>query len=395
LKKTISIFRTMIKVLLPLCFIIGGIAGFKYYQSKEMKIKRKPPEKHAMVVETTAVFPGAHETRIHAMGTVLADRKIVLKTRVAGEVVWISPKFVQGGLIHGGETLVRLEPSDYQFALDKAKSNLDRTLADFEIEKGQQLIAKEELKLISQVSPSIPAQGMTDTALALREPQLDQARAAVAGARSDYEAAKLNLERTRIRVPFDALILEKNVDLGSMAAVQAALATLVDVNQYRVEAQVPLDRLDLLKVHETRGSTARINSLYAGHEWMGRVARTTGKTTGQSRMAGVIILVSDPLGLKEGASAPGLLLDDHVDAVITGRSLDNVYALPRVLIRDNNTLWIFDGGRLDIRDAKPVWKEKDRVFIRSGLNPGDRVITSDIPIPVRGMALVLAKGDRS
>lgn len=112
-------------------------------------------------------------------------------------------------------------------------------------------------------------------------------------------------------------------------------------------------------------------------------------------MAGVIILVQDPLGLKEGTSAPGLLLDDHVEAVITGRALENVYALPRSLIRENSTLWLYDDGRLDIRDAVPVWKEKDRVFIRSGLNPGDRVITSDIPVPVKGMVLALPKGDPS
>jgi len=384
----------MIKILLPICLILGGIAGFRYFQSQEMKMKRKPPEKHTLVVEVTDVSPGTHETRIHAMGTVSADREIVLKTQVSGKVVWVSPKFVQGGLIHKGDPLVRLEPSDYRFTLDKAKSSLDKSLADFEIEKGQQLIAREELKLISQVSPQVVGQGVTDTALALRKPQLDQARAAVAGAKSDYEKAKLNLERTRIRVPFDALILEKNVDLGSTTAAQAALATLVDVNQYRVEAQVPLDRLDLLAVHETEGSPARINSLYAGHAWEGRVARTTGKTTGQSRMAGVIILVPDPLGVKNGVSAPGLLLDDHVEAVITGRSLDHVYALPRSQIRENNTLWIYDAGRLDIREAKPVWKEKDRVFIRSGLNPGDRVIGSDIPVPVQGMALSLSKGER-
>jgi len=126
------------------------------------------------------------------------------------------------------------------------------------------------------------------------------------------------------------------------------------------------------------------------------VVRTTGTVTGQSRMAGVIIEVADPLGLNQTRkkSGPGLLLDDHVEAVIVGQPLEDVYALPRSLIRENNTLWIYDSGKLDIREVKTVWKERDRVFIRD-LAPGDRVITSDIPVPVQGMALVSAKGDPS
>ncbi|WDP91453.1 MAG: efflux RND transporter periplasmic adaptor subunit [Desulfobacter sp.] len=387
--------RTLIKVLLPLCFIAGGVAGFDYYKSQKVKIKRNPPVKHVPVVKAMAVSPGTHQTRIHAMGTVSADRQIVLKAQVAGEVVWVSPKFVQGGIIKQGEPLIRLESSDYRLAVDKAKSSLDKALADFEIEKGQQLIAREELKLISKVSP----EGVRDTALALRKPQLEQARAAVAGARSEYDMATLNLARTQITIPFDALILEKNVDLGSTAAAQAALATLVDVAQYRVEAQVPLDRLDLLDIHESRGSQAVIRSLYDGHTWAGRVVRTTGKITGQSRMAGVFIRVADPLGLEKspekGEETFALLLGDHVETVIAGRSLDNVYALPRTVIRENNTIWVYEKGRLDIRRAEPVWKEKERVFVRTGLNPGDQVITSDIPVAVRGMALALPKGERS
>lgn len=389
--KAASAIRIFIKILLPVCLIAGGIVGFKYYKSKQVKITRKPPAKHITMVETMAVAPGRHDTRIHAMGTVSSDRQIELKAQVSGEVAWVSSKFVQGGILKKGETLVRLVSSDYQFALDKAQSSLDKALADLDIEKGQQEIAREELKLIAQVSP----EEVTDTALALRKPQLEQAKAAVASAKSDLGTAKLNLERTRIKVPFDALVLEKNVDLGSTVSVQGILATLVDVSRYLVEAQVPLDRLDLLAVSEVSGSKAVVRSLFSGHEWAGQVVRTTGKVTGQSRMAGVLIRVFDPLGLKRGKDRFPLLLDDHVEAVITGRQLEDVYALPRSVVRENNTIWIYDNGRLDIRQAHPVWKEKDRIFVKSGLNSGDRVITSDIPVAGPGMSLALPKGERS
>ena len=388
-KKTADALRVVIKILLPLCLVAAGIAGFRYYKSKEVKMERKPVEKHAMVVDTLTVSPERHNTTIRAMGTVGPEKQVVLKSQVSGRIVKVAPGFVQGGLVKKGDPLLWLEDADYRLAVDKAKSSLDKALADFEIEKGQQFIAREELRLLSQVSP----EGVSDTALALRKPQLEQARASVAEAKSDLASARLDLARTTVTAPFNALILEKHVDLGSTAAVQGDLATLVDVNRYQIEIQVPLDRLEYIDMDETGGSPAVIHSLYAGHRWEGRVVRTTGRVTGQSRMAGVIIRVTDPLGLEAGAHRPRLLLDDHVEAVITGRPLENVYALPRSLVRENNTLWIYNDGGLKIREAAPVWTETDKIFIRTGLNPGDRVISSEIPVPVPGMALTL--GDRS
>ncbi len=397
------IFRLLIKILLPICFIVIGVVGFRYYKSQKVIIERKPSEKPVTVVETMTVAPGTHETLIHAMGTVSADRKIVLNAQVSGEVIWVSPQFNQGGRIQQGDPLIRLASDDYQLALDKAQSKLDKALADLEIEKGQQRIAREELKLISKMSPD----AVTQTALALRTPQLAQARAAVASAQSDVKSATLDLARTRIIAPFDALILEKNVDLGSTATAQSALATLVDIRQYRVDAKVPLDRLNMIDIHETTGSQAMVRSLFSQGRWSGRVVRMTGKITGQSRMAGVLIRVENPLGLNrldadhaksisnERVAPSPMLLGDQVQTIISGRPMPHVYALPRTVIRENNTIWIYNDHHLDIRHVVPVWKEKTRVFVRKGLNPGDRVITSDIPVAVKGMALVLAQGDPS
>ncbi len=379
----------LLKILLPVCLIALGVAGFWYYKSNTVKFKRKSAAKTAPVVDIMKVKPGPVTARIRAMGTVQPDREVVIKSQVAGTVIQVAPEFVRGGKISKGQTMVRIDPADYKLAVDKAQSALARARADFEIEKGQQQIAREELKLMASMSPN----RVRETSLVLRKPQLDQARAAVASARSDLEAARLDLERTRITAPFHALVLSKEVDAGAMAAAQGALATLVDVACYQVEVQVPLDRLDRIRVHETNGSLVRIRSLYAGREWEGRVVRTTGTVTEQSRMAGVIIRVDDPLGLGPAKGRPAMLLDDHVEAVIEGQSFDNVFPVSRSLVREDSSLWIYNDGRLDIRKVAPVWIENDRVFIRSGLSPGDFVICSDLSAPVSGMALTLTPGE--
>jgi RND family efflux transporter MFP subunit len=268
---------------------------------------------------------------------------------------------------------------------------LNKALSDLAIEQGSQLIAQAELKLINEVSK----EALTATDLALRKPQLVQANALVESARADLEKARLNLSRTRVRVPFNALILEKQVDSGSLVTAQGTLATLVDVDVYRVEAVVPPDRLVAIRFNETTGSEAVIHSQYSQQTWQGKVARTTGKMTDKSRMAGVIILVVDPLGLKGKTKKSPLLLADQVDVRIMGPRLENVFSLPRSLLRDGNTVWVYRSGVLEIRSVGLAWKEDGVVYVNTGLRPGDAVITSDLPAPVNGMALQQASGDRS
>ena len=112
-------------------------------------------------------------------------------------------------------------------------------------------------------------------------------------------------------------------------------------------------------------------------------------------MAGVIILVPDPLGLKIKGGRPQLLLDDYVNVRIRGPILENLFSLPRSAVRDHNTVWVYNSGVLEIRKIKPVWKEESVVYVKTGINTGDRVITSDLPVAVHGLALQLAPGESS
>ena len=391
LKKWGYVVILLIKIILPICLILAGVAGWNYFKSKELKIKRKPPQRQAIVVETISMKPGNYISSVQVMGTVMPDREIILKSKVSGEVISISPKFVRGGVMQKGETLLTLEDSDYRIEVQKAQSALDKAFSYLAIEKGSQMIAKEELKLINEASEGV----VKATDLALRKPQLIQAKAEVDRARADLEKAQLNLSRTKVIVPFNALVLEKQVNIGSLVTTQGTLATLVDVDAYRVEALVPPDRLAALRISEKTGSEAIIHSQYSKQTWQGKVVRITGKMTGKSRMAGVIILVPDPLGLKHQGKIPQLLLDDHVAVKILGKPLENVFSLSRSILRDGNTVWVYNLGVLEIKEVSLAWKEDGQVFVKSGINSGDAVITSDLPAPVKGMALQLSSGDRS
>ena len=142
-KQHYTIPGRLVSIILPVCLIAGGVAGFKYYASQERKMKKRPPRAQVVMVETMPVQAEDYHSSVGVMGTVVPDKQVTLKARVTGEVMFVSKQFEQGGVVKQGELLLLIDDSDYQIEVKKAQSALDKALSDLEIEKGSQEIAKE------------------------------------------------------------------------------------------------------------------------------------------------------------------------------------------------------------------------------------------------------------
>ena len=77
-----SLGVTLLKIILPVCLIALGVAGFWYYKSSAVKFNRKPVEKTSPVVDIIKVNPDRFIAQIRAMGTVRPDREVVIKSQV-------------------------------------------------------------------------------------------------------------------------------------------------------------------------------------------------------------------------------------------------------------------------------------------------------------------------
>lgn len=188
----------------------------------------------AMLVDVQLVERGKFQPVIVATGTVQPSRDIMLSPRVSGEVTFQAPGFVPGETVRKGQLLLRIDPADYYNTLELRKSDLSQAEADLNIEQGRQEVARKDYQLIEE---SLPLQDMD---LVLREPQLNAVKARVKAARAAVNQAELNLERTNIRAPFDAHILERNTNLGSQVTPSANLGRLVGIETYWIIANVPL-----------------------------------------------------------------------------------------------------------------------------------------------------------
>ena len=374
-----------IKILIPILILALGGAAAVFFHKTAPKVKRVRPPKQAQLVEVVSAHKADAAMTIACMGTVVPSREVVLKAEVEGRVEWVSETFVPGGLPAKGEDLLRLDSGEYEIEVEKNRGAVAKAQADVDLEGGQQKVARQEYEGLSEV-----ARTETDnTDLILRKPNLRQVQASLDIAKADLEKALLDLERTTITAPFNGLVTEISVNVGSRVGTQDSLLTLVGTDEYWVEALVPLDRLGVIDLESSGGAAAVVRSLSGEGMWNGRALRLTGALTDTTRMATVLVSVADPLGLKREVGGPPLLLGDYVNVEIQGRVLHDVMELPRGTLREGGVVWVLRDGALDARDVSVAWKEGNSVFVDAGLEEGDQVIVSDISSPVPGMALAV------
>jgi RND family efflux transporter MFP subunit len=215
------------------------------------------PSVKVEVASVSQIYPSQTFTLLNASGYVVAQRKAAVASKVTGRLISLSVE--EGSRVKEGQVIARLESDDVAAALKQAEANLNAARHNLEEAKADlndaELSFKRDKELVAQ---GFISRAEYDTA----EARYKKAAAAVAAAQAEIKAnnaalqgAKVAMEYTLIRAPFDAVVLTKNADIGDIvtpigaaANVQAAVVTIADMSSLQVEADVSESNLRLVKV---------------------------------------------------------------------------------------------------------------------------------------------------
>ncbi len=376
------------QALVAVLVLLGGIGVSAVLLATRTEPEKAPRVDRGALVKTWPAEMRSERYTVPAQGVVTPARSVVLQPQVGGRVVEISDALVPGGLVQAGELLFRIEPDDYELAVEQARTRLAEAEARLSLERGRRRVAEREWRLFADERDEA-----ADPSLALREPQLAVAEAAVAAAEARLRQAELNLERTRVTAPFNALVLGENVDPGQTLSPQSQAATLAGTDRAWVRAAVPVDRLGALELpdEEGRGGSTveiRYDSGAATVVRRGALLRLLGDLDPAGRLARVLIGLDDPLAL-ETDGLP-LLFDSYVDVEIESDRVTQVVPLRRGWLHTGDRVYVYgEDGRLDIRRVQVGWRQPDRVMVTGGLAAGELVVISPLASPVPGMKLRL------
>ena len=383
--------RWVVNIVLSIALIAAGIAGAAYISKTAPKARKRPPVKPLPLVQVVDVRPEAERILVPAMGTVIPAQEIVLESRVAGEIVSIHREFTVGGHLKKGSEVLQIDPQDYELALTLAKARVKDAESKLKILKAEASAAKDEWRVINR---NQAGKNNKPSPLLIKEPQLTAAQAMLIAEKADVKKAQLNLARTKISAPFNAMVRKKQVDIGSQVSGQDQLAELVGTDEYWIQASMPVDRLNWIMIPRNSGEPgAKVRIFYRnGIELTGTVIKLLGELEVEGRMARVLVEVKDPLGLNNAENKhPPLLIGEYVRIEIEGRQLKNVYRIPRTALRDNTRIWLVSNdGKLEIRTVETLWRDAQSVLLADGLQPGEQLIVSDLSKPVNGMPLQVA-----
>ncbi len=375
----------LLNIFLCLAILAGSAAAIVVINQTEPTAQQiNTTRKSAALVETVTVTRGTYSPRLAVLGSVEPAQDIVISPRVSGQVVELAPEFVPGGMVSKGDMLLKIDPADFENAVLIRESELQQVQASLEIEEGRQSLARKELDLLGE---SIDE---TNRALVLRKPQYTSIKAEVDAAEAALQRAKLDHERSQIEAPFDAQILTRTVNVGSQVAPGDELGQLVGIDEYWVLAAVPVRSLRWIQFPgpKVAGSPVVLRDPDIwGPEATRRacITRMIGTLDEQTRLARVLITVSDPLGLDSGD--PQLILDTLIEVEIEGRPIDDVVRLRREYVRDGDTVWVMVDDQLEIRETEILVRDSENAFIRTGLETGDEVVTTTLATVANGVGL--------
>jgi len=381
------------KILAPSAIIAAALVAAVFIARSGGDPERSEPRQAALLVDV--VRPEIHDGRfrVQAQGTVTPRTETELVSEVSGKVVWMSEDFVAGGTFEAGEVLARIDPSDYETALLAARAELAAARATLADEEARSNAAREDFRRLHGDSRE-PGD------LLLRKPQVARARAAVQAQEATVERARRDLERTRITLPFDGMIRERNVDLGQYVTTGSNLGRAFSTD--RAEIRLPLSQRQLsylgLPAGDTETRLDRPVSLVASvagqpARWNATLVRTEGVVDSNTRLTYVVARIDDPYALADDAFHPPLPMGTFVEAEIAGRDATGLVVLPTEALHEGGKIYLADAeDRLEVRRVDVVRTTPTEVFISSSLTPEDRVITTAIPAPVPGLELNVREG---
>ena len=305
---------------------------------------RAPEPVVVSVVEPEAV---AYEPSVRLNGVVEARTVTDVVPQVSGRVIEVSPTFRPGAAFAKGDVLFRIEPSDYELAVERTLAEIEAARSDLALLEAQAAAEKQiwDQQFADRQIPDLIA----------KVPQIAAAKARIHSGEAARDAAELSLSRTVVRAAFDGRVLDTRLDTGQVVASGMAVGSVFSDDSLEITAPVSSEELALLgdaigrRAVVTREGTAD-STLEA------EVVRQAATLDERTRL-GTLFLASE--------WSRDLMLGEFVAVEIRGQSAPEVYEVPAAALTSRDQVWVVEGGALREREVDVVGSEGGITVVRN------------------------------
>ena len=300
---------------------------------------------------------------VSAIGTMNARATAVVRAKVSGELKAL--RFKEGDEAKAGQLLAEIDPRSFQATYNQMVGNLQRDQAQLKNAKVD-LQRYQELK----AQDSIASQ-QVDTQAAL----VHQYEGVVAADQAQVDAAKLQLDYTRVTAPIAGRLGLRQADLGNVVN-PADTNGIVTITQVRpIDAVFSVPEGNLAQIRERLGGGAtlpvelwdREQKHRLGRGRIGALDNTIDPTTGT-------IKVKAAFANDDGALFPNQFVNVKVEV----NRLEQVLTVPTTAVQNNYVYLVQADGVVTQRRIRVGVTDGDRVSVEGDLQVGDQVVTDGI-----------------
>ncbi len=425
--QSLSVLFRIFRFVLVLAVAVA-VAFLLYKLKKEPKKKEIVQTPPSVTVMTAA--PVSKVMIVSAFGTVKARKSVKIAAEVTGRIKSIHPSFTEGGFIPKGAVLIKIDPDDYQLEKEAARVRVDQAVTDIEnlkqdiknlkndivLSKANLDLAQKELdrmktltgnqfasvNSLEKTEQQYLAAKMQDQNLSnrllLTDTMMEQKESALAMARVNFKKAELALSRTSIKMDFNGFVLEKMTEKGEFINPGQTLGIVYEKGKLDVDVSIPMEKVQWFAGRSENKSLPRARvrmvngSCVDSPVRQGRVVRLNAGIDEKTRTLPLTIEIEPEPG--GNSSGPELKPGAFAACDILGETIENVYVVPRYLLKTGNILFSVHNNRLKMKPVTILRKFEEQIYITDGLTPGEKIVSSPLPGAQDGMAVSIRENGK-
>ena len=415
----------IVRIITAIVILVLGVCVFEFLGSGSKAPKQKATSEAVRTLAGIPIKLVSVRATIKTYGSVRPAKTVVISSELTGKIVYTKPNMKNGMIVDKDETLVKIDESDYDIALNKADAAiavLDASVAkqklsisntkllfkaaekQFDLEKKQYVRVKglvekkvyqtqkmEEAEQGLEISRSkyFTAQGLAENALV----ELKSLEAQLKSAETEKKEAELNLKRCVIKSPIHGRLKNISVEVGEYTTVGKNLFDVVDDSSLEIPIALSADEAGMIldftpgkdkdyshwfKYSEDNPILVEWGDKSGKFQWKGKIIGVE-KFDTDTRMITVLIKPVEFIKKHEG-NFP-LVAGMFCKVIFTGKEIKNALKVPLNAIQLNGCIYIVgENGRVIEEKVKIIRYDNYQAIISSkDLKDGDFLVVQSLP----------------
>ncbi len=405
--------------LLAVTFGLMAFAGNSVWQALQTswneETRSRPARERVFAANVITYSPETLQPVLNTFGEVRSRRSLQLRASSAGEVVWLSDAFEEGGSVGAGDLLLRIDPADAQSAVDTARADRAEAAAELRdaertlvLARDEILAAEDQVRLRKNaltrqndlLARGVGSQAAVETAelslssanqsllsrrqaVATAEARIDQAKTALQRREIALGEAERRLANTEVHAEFAGVLNNVSIVEGGLVSANETLAELIDPSALEVSFRLSTPQYARFVSESGKlvGAevTASIDILGVNLEARGRISRESGAVA-EGQTGRLMFARLD--------AAPGFRPGDFVTVQISEPPLERVARVPASAVDASGTVLVVgEEDRLEVAEVNVLRREGDDVILRARGLAGREIVMERSPLLGAGIRI--------